>query len=254
MSGTNCTRGLDRLLQGWQDDEGGIFSSSFPVRKGESPEVVFLPAAAVIALVSLLLLSRGALLLRPLAAVSGALIGATVGLSAGKLISPPLSCEARLATSGVFAICLSLLSLFAVRLAAFAVTTGGAVALVHFSWDAIPLLRKAQGPFAFAGREGWYFFAVAGGAICGAIAYCKEKKWVHRVVSSCLGGAGVATTIHVLFLRYAPPSSLLGRKGIPPVPYLATVLALGAIGTFVQSRAKRERGERGERETRPRQR
>ena len=249
----NCTRGLDRVFESLGGEDGGVFASSFPVRKEDSPDIVFLPAAAVLAALSLLLLSRGAILLRPLAAASGALIGAVVGLFAGKLVSPPLSCEARLAASGVFAVCLSLLSLFAVRVAMFAVTTAGAVLVVHMSWDAIPVLRESSGPFAFAGREGWYYIGVTGAAVFGAIAYCKEKKWVRRVVSSCMGATGIATTIHLLFLRYAPRSSSLGARGVPPVPYVATVLALGATGTFVQSRSER-RGEQEGQASRPRHR
>ena len=226
--GLNCTD-LDNLVDSAADTalhNAAVFYAS----------VVFLIG------VSLALITHGEKLVRPLAGVAGGVVGAAgIFLTTGLFERPP-SCEIRLAAAGIAGVILAALAICVLKTALFLVGGVGLASVAHLVWESLPV-GGVEGPFTLFSRPGWYYVAVGGSAVVGAVVSQAQKERFTQIVSSTLGGSGVAAGVYLVSDRSGerPPALLL----------LGVVVACSILGTVVQHRLSKRRKERKRRATVP---
>lgn len=193
--------------------------------------------------VSAALLVDGERLVRPL----GGLVGATVGGGAVLVFANDtgLPCEVQLGGAAVAALLLGLLAMCLLKTGIFLVGAAGAGAVAHLVYEALPL-SGLNPPFVLFGLSGWYFAAVGGASVVGAVVSLLKRKSFVRVISSIVGAGGIAALVHLVAVRVDP-------EGRPPhaAALLATVAVCTPAGVFAQRRLKRWREGRKRPRTEP---
>lgn len=187
--------------------------------------------ASVVALffVSLLLLCRGGKLVRPLGVVGGG--GGAGGATYALLTSQGgVGCEVTVALSVVAA--LTVASTVACLLGAGVVVVGagGVGAITHFVYETLPTDEWFGTTSTWAGRAPAYYGIVLAASLLGGALACAWKDDLLRVVSSLLGGVGLATCVHVAYAE-------LSGDDAPSLLLLAVVVGAAAVGVAIQRRS-----------------
>lgn len=198
----------------------------------------FVIASSVIVVPSLLLLGYGEHIVRPMSAVVGGTAGSVaMYFVLTRIINTYIQCEVRLVISGISGLLLALFALFVLKTGLFLIGAAAVGGLTHLVYESLPL-SELKPPFVIAGRSGWYFIAITGGVLIGAIlSQCQKKNFV-RIISSLLGGGGIAAATFLVALR------IDATYNLSSVVLLAIVATSTLLGTLIQhtlSKRKKER-------------
>lgn len=191
----------------------------------------FAVACGFLLLLSGVLLARGEDLVRPLGAVVAGCVAAVATFVITQDSDSTSMCEVRLAVAGVAGVLVAVATLCLFKAGLFVLGAAGFGSIAHFIYEAIPALSSLDPPFVLFGRSGYYFIALGIGVVIGAVATQRQRVQFVRISSSLLGGAGVATTVHLIADR--------AQETLPPAALLAIVLVCTLGGVYVQYRIKR---------------
>ena len=158
---------------------------------------------------SAVLLTSGEKHLKFLATTVGGLAGGAVVFFLVEDTMQSIPCEGRIAITAASSIAISLVCMCLVK-TGFAVLGGvGLGTVCHLLWESLPL-GSVTGPFQFAGLQGWYIVATAASALAGVVLSATHRKTFGRIVSSLLGGVGIAACVRVVAGESVPTGALLG--------------------------------------------
>lgn len=197
-------------------------------------DVGFGGVCLALALASTALLLDGKNLLRPLGGVLGAVSGAVGAFILLGSMGTDIPCEVELGLIAFSAMLVMMLALCVLKTGVFLIGAAGAGALGHLVYEALPIPAEAAAPFRLFDRSGWYFIAVGGAGILGAVLAIVQKKSFVITMSATLGACGIAALVYVAFERASgsePPSLLL----------LATVFVLTPLGAVFQKNFRKWR-------------
>ena len=210
MSAPNCTE-LDAAL--------GV-TQSLVVEN----DLGFLFACLLLLGGSFVFLVAGERIVRPAGALVGGLGGAG-GIYVATAMLPSLGCETRLVVAAAAGILAAALIACVVYSGIFVLGAAAAAVLAHLIHDALPL-SAAEGSFALLGRSGWYYVAMFGAVVGGAVLAHVQRKQVMRVGTALLGAGGVAFVIHLGVAR--------AGEAMPTLASLVILVPLTVAGSVAQ--------------------
>lgn len=174
-------------------------------------DTAFGVAVTLLLATSLVLLTHGERLIRPLAGLLGGVAGGGGAFVLTRLFRPALPCEVRLILAGVSGVVVAVVAICILKTGLFLIGAFGLGSVAHLVWDSLPL-GHVRGPFTLLSRPGWYYIAVGSTALVGAVVSQWKRRTFTRIASAVLGGTGLATGVHLLYARNdstAPPLLLL---------------------------------------------
>lgn len=170
---------------------------------------------------SFTMLISGERMIRPTTVIVSGCAGVVLGYAVSSNFLST-DCEIKLIISGVFGLVLSFLGFCLIKTGVFIL---GAVAfgtVAHYVVGVIPVSALPK-YFTFQNRNGVYWIATFGSGALGAILTTCFKKDFLILVTSMLGGSGIAFSMHVIFERFLNPNVYL-----PSFLYLLAAI----LGTF----------------------
>ena len=188
---------------------------------------LFLPISLLV--LSLTFLTTGFYTFKPLIAVGGSL----ASFVAVYTMLDNLVCETKLLITGICSLCVLFLilcllkfGLFVIGAASFAITT-------HYVYETIPESSFPNDLPTFQNRSIVYWISMLVGIVIGAITVHFGKNQVLIVVTSLLGGFGVAVSISMMVL-----------EDLSPWIWIATAGVLTIVGTITQFKLKKAMGKK----------
>lgn len=164
-------------------------------------DVAWVPHAVVIA-VSLVLLAQGYKVIRP----TSALIGFVFGFAVIFIYGDEMECMWRIIISGLVGLCTSCAIFCLLKSGIFVIGATGFGVSTHFLYESLPIEWPDEIP-SFRDKSVVYWGSMAVAVVGGAVAVHRGRKRVMMVVSSLIGGVGLAIGLEGML--DAPDVSLL---------------------------------------------
>lgn len=197
-------------------------------------DVSLVAAISLLGVASVVMLLVGSRIARVASVVVAGLAASlgTFGLLTFVVSPPALDCVPRLLLScciGVFAALVT----FCVFKTGVSILGGAALgAAAHFIYEAAIAPKESDllpdAPFTFKGASAWHMALVGASTVLGTVVACAQRRRFLRVSCSLLGGAGVATAVHLILIRHD-----VAHKRILRMSYDAFLLIIGAISAIL---------------------
>jgi len=198
----------------------------------------WITVASLVLAISLPLLLFGQYIIRCAFALVAGIFGLVLGYGL-TLLMDPISCEWRLAMSGIFSGVSVLLVSCMIKLGFFLLGGAAFGAFAHYIYESLPH-EQFPIPFMLFGRNGVYWTTVTSAGVIGALISVTRRKDFFLLGSSMLGGAGLATSVYIYVYHGGGVDDIHGA--IPLIVAITGTLGGVAFQLYHRKRKKMRRG------------
>ena len=194
------------------------------VQSIDDPTSALLPG--VVLCISLVVLVAGARLFRIAAAFAAAAFSYYVVYTFGRRHGDRISCEALVILSSVAALLAALAAGCVYKLGLFFIGAAAMVFAVHLVFSAFPELHYIYEQPLLADKSIAYWGLLLVAGVAGGAVLRWHSKSVLEAVTACIGGAGIAYSLHAIF-------DIFGAR-VHDAVFLSCGVGASAVGLLVQ--------------------
>lgn len=200
----------------------------------DTSRIFWIVSLCFVSIFSFLMIAVGEKIIKPSSGFVCGVVGFLLGYTITSYISET-ECETKIFISAIFGVVLSFVGFCIMKAGIFIVGATAFGTVGHYIFNVVPddILPTS---FVFLNLNGAYWITIACSGILGAIMSKCFKKDFLILVTSMLGGSGIAFSTYVSFEKL-PKNPIV----LPDIVYLFETLFFLVIGIFLQRRRFRKK-------------